>query len=248
VPGRECPVKKKTYPSMLGTIAGTDVAITLHIAREGTLKLGTERQNDTAILERVIAEGFEQPLIFTIEDDLPQREMSRFLCKMALEAVAELFGPEATNLESALHAPFFDTIRNFARYGHNVKEWPYSHRRIYPHDTLMRHPDTHEGVQVGFGSKLFMDKHRETLYAFVLYGVEFVINVGGPSLQGFEEWLVDHGEISPMVERVGCHLTSEGEGASKLHYLHGNFDHWKGWEFDALQGYSSSMNVPNSNI
>lgn len=224
---------------MLGTIAGTDVAVNFRLGQEGKIELHTERKSEASVLARVMAEGFEQPLIFTIEDDLPQKEMSRFLCKLALETVAELYGAHATNPECDIHSPFFDNIRNFARHGTNFKEWPYSHRRVYPHETLMRHPDTNEWVHNGFGGTLFMNKHQETLYVFILYGVEFVINVGGPSIKGYEEWLIEHGGISPMVERMGCHLTSEGEGESKAHYLHGSCDIRKGLEFDASHGYSS---------
>lgn len=86
--------------------------------------------------------------------------------------------------------------------------------------------------------RMFMSKYRETLFFFGFYGEEFVINVGGPSIRGYQEWLQDHKNISPMVERVGCYLTSEGDGPSQVHYLHGSFDRRKGLEFDRRHGYS----------
>ena len=82
-----------------------------------------------------------------------------------------------------------------------------------------------------------MSKFRETLFAFCFYGTEFVINVGGPSIRGYEEWLEDHGNISPLVERVGYYLVTRGEGQSKSHYLYGTFDTRKGIEFDKAHGY-----------
>ncbi|RYZ88597.1 MAG: hypothetical protein EOP06_10660 [Proteobacteria bacterium] len=87
----------------------------------------------------------------------------------------------------------------------------------------MRHPETNEWVQVGFGYDLFMNKRHETLFAFQIYGLEFVVNLGGPSIAGYHEWLRDHDGTSPVVERVGCKLIVEGEGRSKKHYLNGNF-------------------------
>ena len=87
--------------------------------------------------------------------------------------ILALFYPDADN-----------NIREYARYGTNYKHWPYSQRRIFPEKTLMRHPETDEWVQAGFGSCWFMNRRRETLSAFLFYGTEFVINVGGPSIQG----------------------------------------------------------------
>jgi hypothetical protein len=233
---QQVPNKKGTFPSMVGHVAGTDVPINMRRGRDGKPQFETEKQRDSQTLAQAIAGGFEQPLIFTIEDDPPQREMSRFLCKMALETVAELFcaGPRGT--EQLVDETYFDSIRTFARYGSNFKKWPYSQRRVFPHDTLMRHPETNEWVQAGFGCGLFMNKRHETFFAFCLYGIEFVINVGGPSITGYQEWLKDHNGISPIVERLGCHLITEGEGSSQTHYLHGSFNAIKGVDFDRIHG------------
>jgi len=230
----QVPNKKGTYPSMVGCIAGTDIAVNMRRAPDGKLQLATEKHGDLPELLNVVQNGFEEPLVFTIEDDLPKREMSRFLCKMAFESVAELFCKDLRRVECLGDEPFFDNVRKFARYGDNVKEWPFSQRRIFPHNTLMRHPDTKEWVQAGFGCSLFMNRRRETLFAFVFYGVEFVINVGGPSIAGYDEWLREHDGISPMVERLGCRLVAEENGTC---YLHGDFDATHGLEFDEKHGY-----------
>lgn len=136
--------------------------------------------------------------------DPPKREMSRLLCKMALETIAETLAYGEDDTDKMVDETYYDNIRTYARYGSNLSEWPYSQRRIYPDTTLMRHPDTKEWVPVGLGCTWFMTKCLETFFAFCFYGTEFVLNVGGPALRGYEEWLEDHGHISPMVERLGC--------------------------------------------
>jgi len=85
----------------------------------------------------------------------------------------------------------------------------------------MRHPATGEWVQAGFGYDLFITKRRETFFAFCLYGLEFVINVGGPSIKGYEEWLADHNGASPLVERVGARLARRPRNEG--YYLDGDF-------------------------
>ena len=230
----QVPNKKGTYPSLVGHIAGTDVAVNMRRSRDGKLQLGTEKGRQATDLAEVMAQGFERPLIFTIEDDPPKREMSRFLCKMAYETVAELFCSGPGGAGHLADEPFFDNVRKFARYGENFRDWPFSQRRVFPHDTLMRHPTTNEWVHAGFGCSIFMNRRCETLFAFIFYGIEFVINVGGPTIAGYEEWLREHKEISPLVERLGCRLVTENDGK---HYLHGSFAVKHGLEFDIAHGY-----------
>lgn len=222
---------------MLGKIAGTDISVNMRLTPDGKLSISTEKKNEEHALADNYASGIERPLIFTIEDDPPTRDMSRFLCKMALEAMAELFCKENKLDQYIIDEKYFDNIRNFARYGANFNHWPYSQRRIFPYGTLMRHPDTNEWVEAGFGCGTFMNKRSETLFAFCFYGVEFVINVGGPSIRGYEEWLQAHNGISPMIERLGCSLISEGEGRDRKHYLHDSFSPDHGLEFDRKHGY-----------
>lgn len=233
----QVPNKRGKYPSLQGHIACTDIAVCLSRGRDGKLKIEPERARYNQRVQAELDGGLENPLLFKIEMDPPKREMSRFLCKMALETVAETFSSETFGTETVVDAEFYDNARNYARYGTNYSEWPYFQRHIYPEKTLMRHPDTNEWVRAGFGCGWFMNKRRETLFAFCFYGVEFVINVGGPSIRGYEEWLKDHGNISPLVERLGCHLDTEGEGRSRSYYLHGKFNMRKGIEFDRTHGY-----------
>ncbi len=233
----QVPNKRGKFPSLLGHIGGTDIAVGFRRDRNGKPKLETERLRDTEHLSTELRAGLPNGFLFLIEMDPPKREMSRFLCKMALESVAETFASVEGGTEEVVDEVFFDNIRTYARYGNNYSEWPYFQRRIYPETTLMRHPETNEWIPIGFGFCWFMNKRRETLFVFCFYGIEFVINVGGPSIRGYEEWMEDHGNISPMVERLGCRLVTEGEGQLQKHYLHGDFDSRNGLAFDKLHGY-----------
>ena len=233
----QVPNKRGKSPSLHGYIAGADIDVGLSLDRIGKIQIDPKKSRNKQRVQATINEGFKEPLIIIKEMNPPKREMSRFLCKMALEHIAET----SIDTEGIVDTEFFDNIRNYARYGTNYPEWPYNQRHIFPEKTLMQHPETNEWVQAGFGCCWFMNKRRETLFAFLFYGIEFVINVGGPSILGFKEWLKDHGNISPLVERVGCHLVTEFDNQSKSYYLHGNFDMNKGIEFDRKHGY-----IPNS--
>lgn len=233
----QVPNKRGKYPWVRGVIAGTDIPIGLRRGKNGGLEIKPEKDSDKRRVQAEFERGLPNPLLFKIEMNPPKHEMSRFLAKMALETVAEIFSSAKNGTEIIVNSEFYNNIRDFARYGTNYPEWPYSQRAIFPPETLMKHPESDKWVQAGFGCNLFMNKRKETLFVFCFYGEEFVINVGGPSIRGYEEWLDDHGNISPMIERLGCYLSVEGEGNSKVNYLHGTFNNHKGIEFDKLHGY-----------
>ncbi|MEM5432847.1 HNH endonuclease [Cupriavidus oxalaticus] len=233
----QVPTKKGNIPSLLGHIAGTEIGVNMRRTLDGSVQLATEKGSEVPALDAVMKTGFETPLIFFVHDEeVPQREMARLLGKMAIEACAEIFSKDEDSYRIFLNEPFYDNMRNFARYGTGPRIWPFSQRRIYPVETMMPHPDTNEWVQAGIGCSLFMTRRLETLFAFVFYGMEFVINVGGPSLKGYEEWVEEHNGISPLVERVGCSLIVTEEEGKPRHYLKGTFELEKGFEFDRAHG------------
>lgn len=232
----QVPNKKGVSPSLYGFVAGTDIDIALHVTKDGKLDIQPEKGNNLERLKEYIqpenGDLPSNPLLFTLDLNPPKREMSRLLAKMALEAVALRFIGGEGGTDKLIDEPFFDSIRNYARVGNSVSDWIYHQRRIFPEETLMRHAKTGEWVQAGFGFDIFLNKRRETLFAFCLYGVEFVINVGGPSIKGYQEWLDDHHQISPLVERVGAKLTSEGNGKNRKFYLLGEYNVKAGVDFD----------------
>jgi hypothetical protein len=165
----------------------------------------------------------------------PERLMSRFLAKMGLEVLAQRFSHDMTLIRMLVDEQHYDRIRNWARRGDYPTNWPIHSRQIYPEDTLMRHPDNNEWVQAGFGYDLLMTRRRETFFVFGLYGYEFVINMGGPSIKGYIEWLKDHTMISPLVERLGLTLKRALDGDGERFYLVGDGEFKKGRIFDAAQ-------------
>lgn len=233
----QVPTKKGVMPRLQGFVAGTDINVGVRLGPNGGLDVQPERERDR---ERIIAmqrsEGQEAlALVFSRDFDPPMREMSRLLAKMALEALALRFSSDPELIRLLIDDPHYDRIRNWARRGETSIEWPYHYRPIAPEEALMRHPETDEWVQAGYGFDFFMNRRRETYFAFCLYGHQFVINVGGPSIRGFEEWLDENGEISPLIERVGLKLVRDVEsGKEKFRYV-GRADLTKGAQFDRRQ-------------
>lgn len=219
----QVPNKAGRPPALNGFVAGTDIEVGVRLNERGLLEIRSERGSQALELQRRMrrdAHGIEPSVfLFEVGRSPPKKLMSRLLAKMALEAVALCLSKRQLDLSRLIDEPHYDRIRTWARVGNNYDEWPFSERVIFPQETLMRHPTTGQWVQVGFGYDLLLTKRPETYFAFCFYGYEFVINVGGPSVKGYEQWLSENNGISPLVERVGMELVTTQMGDEERFYL-----------------------------
>ncbi|MEJ3674730.1 HNH endonuclease [Vibrio vulnificus] len=227
----QVPNKKGKIPSVLGYIAGTEIQVNMKLDKNEKLQIRAEKASEQAIVDEYLKDmqttGEFPPFIFPVDIDPPQQEMSRFLAMLALEALALRFS-YAGDQDLIIDEPSFDLIRNYARYGKGVKEWPFHRQVLFPMDTLMRHPETGEWVQVGFGRDIIITPTPETYVSFNLYGVQFTINVGGPSIHGYEMWLKDN---DPLM-RTGNELVKRMVNGKEQFYLEGDFSMKNGAEYD----------------
>lgn len=207
--------KRGRPPAFCATQLSSGATVSLRIANDGDIHVTPEKGRD---LDRILAHGSIDEATglhgFGINFDLdpPKKEMSRLLAKMALERAYADFSKARPAAPHLIFDSYLDNIRNWARRGDNFDEWPFHQRTIYPQETRMRHPQTNAWVKAGIGQGLFHTDAPETHFSICLYGVEFVINLGRPSIDGFEDWLRQHNFQSPFLAHQGFRLAAnEGE-------------------------------------
>lgn len=133
---------------------------------------------------------------------------SRFLAKMALEALADKLKDIEHSLEDLTNDTQFDMLRNHARLG-TVKKWPCSIRRIYDYNKIWKYSDGVHGQMVHESDFLLIpaeENHEsnaeyimaEIYFVVALWGIEFAINMAGPEIIGYENWLKSHNGESPL--------------------------------------------------
>jgi hypothetical protein len=78
-------------PSLLGSIAGTDLKIGLKLGKDGQIMVQPEKESERKGVEEHFhnptTNGSFSPLLFSIEMNPPPQLMSRLLAKMAIEAM-----------------------------------------------------------------------------------------------------------------------------------------------------------------
>jgi len=121
--------------------------------------------------------------------------MSRFLAKVALEALAQRVSILDDWNEELVTNDSLNPLRSWARFGEGSKMWHYHIRRIYDEN----HPftDANRKYQI-LHEYDFILINRETFFLCAIFGMEYAINMGGDSVENYLEWLRKNRGISPL--------------------------------------------------
>ena len=122
--------------------------------------------------------------------------LSRFLAKVAVEAMADRLIKMPTMLKQWIDDPQIDTIRNHARKGEPTN-WPVHVRRIYDADARVVCGQS-KPEQTVHEFDILQTEQLEYYFVLALFGVEMAINVGGPVIDGYLKWLQEHDGVSPL--------------------------------------------------
>jgi len=120
---------------------------------------------------------------------------SRFLGKVAIGYIAHRLLSDGKDTDILVQDDGLDRLRDHARRGTDL-EWPISVRSIYSPDRLWR--DESGRSQIVTEVDLFEDKDDEPYLVLAVFGTELVIALCEPRISGFERWLANNGDQSPL--------------------------------------------------
>lgn len=125
-----------------------------------------------------------------------ERLLARFIAKIGVEAYVATALKAGLSVDEMVAAEELKLIRRFVRRGDRPEKWPLSRRRIYDEDAIFS-----EGVQpyqVFHEDSLLVTDESEIYAVICIFGEEFVINLGGPSVDGYRRWLSANHNRSPL--------------------------------------------------
>lgn len=148
---------------------------------------------------QLIAYGLVNHLIipYVQQPEKSNKHIARFLGKVALESFAQRLLVNEEWLNLWINDSQFDLLRNYVRYNLDVNKWDYHVRQIYAEDEKFFYPDG-SYVDMVFESDFLYTRHGELYFTLALKGYEFTINVGGPNLDGYLDWLKENDNDSPL--------------------------------------------------
>lgn len=127
---------------------------------------------------------------------LPEyRVMGRFIGKIGLEVMASKALEVKNWNEELVNTIELDTLRKFVRYNEG-EIWEFSFRTLYPVNATFKEENTFYEVLHEFD--LLITNDNEFYIVVAILGVEFVMNLGGRTLDGYHRWLKGNNYRSPL--------------------------------------------------
>jgi hypothetical protein len=188
------PSKRGIIPPRAGVVRPHNIPAIFYPCTKGGV-VGTLSMPEECVSVLMQSDGGE----LALPDGGPPPEgsvLSRFLAKVAVEAMARNLLKTPTILEQWISDLQVDPIRNHARRGENV-DWPVHVRRIYDPDAraVFGKPQLQQTVHE---FDFLQTERLEFYFVLALFGVEMTINVAGPIIDGYLEWLQKHNDASPL--------------------------------------------------
>ena len=148
-----------------------------------------------------IQNGKIEKLIYSVQLSPPLDNyfISRFLAKVAIEAIAQRLSVSEEGLKYLVDETQFDEIREFARYGKRYKSWPYHIRKIYEENEIFKSEENADKLQDRlFEYDILVTTNSEYYLVLILKGIEYSINIGGPEIIGYYNWLLENDNKCPL--------------------------------------------------
>ncbi len=203
--------KKGKYPVEKGVLLNPLSEIELHISKDHVTQVFIKNDEAARKIPSVKSGAFIIPAY-----DLPEKNnqiISRFLGKLGLEELASRFSFSHELLDELVNDNRLDYLRDFVRYRKPDIIWPYHLRRLYDEDKRFTEEDL--DFQMLHEMTLLYTDSLELYIVVCIMGVEYCLNMGGPELDGYEEWLKQNNYKSPL----------EPEFCPKVN--RSDFDEWK---------------------
>jgi hypothetical protein len=120
-----------------------------------------------------------------------ERALARFIAKVGLEALAHRAIGAGLSHEELVDNPDLDELRDFVRRGDGPGQWEVARKRLYTPDEVFSDGEDYQVLHEFELRPRAIDEAKglyDCYFSLVLFGEEFVINMGSPSLDGYEDW------------------------------------------------------------
>jgi hypothetical protein len=159
------------------------------------------RPDDFAKIEKYLSSSNRGDMKIPVSGISPDETLiSRWLAKMALEMLAyKCIRVDGWN-DYIIEHEGLERIRKFARSPKPGESWSYSKRRIYDAGNVLIGPNK-QPEQIIYECDILVTGtvgDSEFYFVVAFFGMEYAINIGGSSMDGYYSWLQQHGDVSPL--------------------------------------------------
>lgn len=124
--------------------------------------------------------------------------MSRFLGKVCIEALAQIFESEENGLNEIINKRELDDLRNYVRFGNKIRYWQYHTRELYKEDQVFYDSETNQNYCVSHSYKFLQTSDQSIVFVLELMGHEYCIDLAHPTTDRYLNWLKENDYSSPL--------------------------------------------------
>jgi hypothetical protein len=166
--------------------------------RTDKLTFAVNEDDFTKVKEALTSEPNSEIMLPVTGKPPSDHHLSRFLAKMAIETLASRWVNTDGWNDYLVDHEGFDPIRKFSRQPLRGETWEYSKRRIYEQDSPhVKHQVIYESDILVIGTP----EAAEFYFVVAFFGMEYAINIGGSSMDGYKKWLSENDDISPLFKK-----------------------------------------------
>lgn len=195
------PNKKGRIPIGTGFHPQSRSIVNLMIDKDGSSIFSAQGEDEERFIYSIISQRRGTLYVPSAGDLELSYETARFIGKIGLEILAyRCVDIEGWN-DEVVDKIELDELRNYVRRGKPGFIWPINIRRIYSADHKFSNEIDAAFEVLHEWDILFIPSAQASeggeFYAIVaILGVEYAINLGGPELDGYLQWLKENGEQS----------------------------------------------------
>ncbi|RNJ49702.1 HNH endonuclease [Methylocystis hirsuta] len=190
------PNKRGMVPPQYGFCPGAGTPVGIQFSSTEGLSIGAWDEADDEPFVKYILGSSKGCVLVPLEARIDERVLARFLGKIGYEILAQRLIAANLDVDALSEQPELALLRRFVRQGDVPDRWPVHRRRIYREGDSFQ--DDGQSYEVLHEYTLLCTDQIE-IYAIVcLFGEEFVINLGGPSIEGYERWIANNQGRSPL--------------------------------------------------
>lgn len=124
------------------------------------------------------------------------RLMGRFIGKIGLEVLSQRLHRIPLWESEVVDNKALDSLRVYVRFNEGKEDWGFSFRTLHPANAIFF--DGKDHYELLHEYDLLYTSKLELFIIVSIFGVEFALNLGGPEIDGYMEWLEQNNYRSPL--------------------------------------------------
>ncbi|MBY3125544.1 HNH endonuclease [Rhizobium laguerreae] len=191
------PNKRGRIPPMSGHISHSKIPINIWMDTTGIFVEPKDRSRASE-LERTLLAETQGTLLVPVphKSQVDPHLMSRFIGKVAIEALALRVIQVEGWREELLTNEGIEPLRRFVRVGDRPKEWQFYRRNLYRFDR--RFIEETDVFEVLHEYDFVYTEKRLLFFVMAIFGEEFAIDMGNPEILSYETYLREQDGVSPL--------------------------------------------------